>query len=101
MNRWEGNDLVVKMGLANYYFTSDYCTTDSENGNNIYEIAMQKAIDKGSKFMKEAVENSERYIIQTTNKYTKACLTMLEMLSSKQTVSKLTPEQVAALPANT
>ena len=99
MNRWESNDLVVKMGLANYYFTSDYCTTDSENGNNIYEIAMQKAIDKGSKFMKEAVENSERYIIQTTNKYTKACLTMLEMLSSMQTVSKLTPEQVAALPA--
>ena len=99
MNRWESNDLVVKMGLANYYFTSDYCTTDSENGNNIYEIAMQKAIDKGSKFMKEAVENSERYIIQTTDKYTKACLTMLEMLSSMQTVSKLTPEQVAALPA--
>ena len=97
MNKWAENDLVKKMDIVKYYFTSDYCTTDSENGSNIYDIAMRTAIDKGSLFMKEAVENSQVYITQITGKYMKSCLTVLEMLSSMQKVSELTPEQVAAM----
>lgn len=97
MKNWADKDIVEKMGYATYYFTSDYCTTDSENGSNIYDIAMRTAIDKGSLFMKEAVENSQQYIIKTTGKYLKSCLTVLEMLSSMQKVSQLTPEQVAAM----
>lgn len=97
MAKWAENPLVDKLGDAREYMTSEYCTTDSENGNNLYGIAFQTAIDKGSLFMKEAVENTQRYIAQTTNKYFNSCITLLQMLTAMQKVSDLTPEQVSAM----
>ena len=97
MLKWTSNPLVDKLDDAREYMTSEYCTTDSENGNNLYGIAFQTALDKGSLFMREAVENSQKYIAQTTNKYMRSCVTLLEMLTSMQKVNELTAEQVAAM----
>ena len=44
--------------------------------------------------MKEAVENTQRYIVGCTDKYLKRSITLLEMLTAMDDVSKLTPEQV-------
>ena len=44
--------------------------------------------------MKEAVENTQRYIVGCTDKYLKSSITLLEMLTAMDDVSKLTPKQV-------
>ncbi len=97
MDDWGKNPLVDQMGIAKIYATSGACTTHFENGYNLYDIAFRTSLDKGSLFMKEAVENSQFYIAQCTNKYVKSCVTLLEMLTAMQQVDQMTDEQVAAM----
>lgn len=94
---WASKNIISKRGEARTVLTSDYCTTDPINHYNLYKMAFKVSLDNGSLFMKEAVENSQRYVVNCTNKYLKSTITLLEMLTAMENVNKLTPEQVAKL----
>ena len=97
MDNWAKDNLVDKLSIANEYFTSEHCSADPLHGYNIYKMAMQKTVDNGAKFMREAVENSQSYIKEKTNKYFRSCMTMLEMLSAMNQVDQLRAEDVAKM----
>ncbi|MBQ2580323.1 MAG: hypothetical protein II574_01695, partial [Ruminococcus sp.] len=100
LGEWANKNIVTKRGEARTVLTADYCTTDPENHYNLYKMAFKVALDKGSLFMKEAVENSQRYVVNCTNKYLKSSITLLEMLAAMEDVSKFTPEQISKLSAS-
>ena len=100
LGEWADKNIVTKRGEARTVLTADYCTTDPENHYNLYKMAFKVALDKGSLFMKEAVENSQRYVVNCTNKYLKSSITLLEMLAAMEDVSKFTPEQISKLSAS-
>ena len=97
MDNWAKDNLVDKLSIANEYFTSEHCSADPLHGYNIYKMAMQKTIDNGARFMREAVENSQSYIMEKTNKYFRSCMTMLEMLSAMNQVDQLKAKDVAKM----
>ena len=99
LGEWANKNIVTKRGEARTVLTADYCTTDPENHYNLYKMAFKVALDKGSLFMKEAVENSQRYVVNCTNKYLKSSITLLEMLAAMEDVSKFTPDQISKLSA--
>ena len=98
MNEWGKHPAVGMKGIAYNYLTAESCATEFDHGYNLYDIAFRAALDKGSLFMKEAVENSQLYIAQCTDKYVKSCMTLLQMLTAMQKVDKLTPAEVSAMP---
>ena len=100
LGEWANKNIVTKRGEARTVLTADYCTTDPENHYNLYKMAFKVALDKGSLFMKEAVENSQRYVVNCTNKYLKSSITLLEMLAAMEDVSKFTPDQISKLSAS-
>ena len=100
LGEWADKNIVTKRGEARTVLTADYCTTDPENHYNLYKMAFKVALDKGSLFMKEAVENSQRYVVNCTNKYLKSSITLLEMLAAMEDVSKFTPDQISKLSAS-
>ncbi len=100
LGEWANKNIVTKRGEARTVLTADYCTTDPENHYNLYKMAFKVALDKGSLFMKEAVENSQRYVVNCTNKYLKSSITLLEMLAAMEDVSKFTPQQISKLSAS-
>jgi len=97
MNDWSKYPAVDQMGVAKKYLTAKSCATQFDHGYNLYDNAFRAALDKGSLFMKEAIENSQFYITQCTNKYLTSCMTLLEMLKAMQRVDQLTPAEVAAM----
>lgn len=97
LGKWASIDIVKERGKARDSFISDFCAKDFNNGNNLYKSAFQATLDKDAKFMKEAVENSQSYVANCTNKYLKSSITLLEMLVAMEQVSKFTPQQIASL----
>ncbi|MBP1538487.1 MAG: hypothetical protein ILA17_11505 [Ruminococcus sp.] len=100
LGEWADKNIVTKRGEARTVLTADYCTTDPEHHYNLYKMAFKVALDKGSLFMKEAVENSQRYVVNCTNKYLKSSITLLQMLAAMEDVSKFTPDQISKLSAS-
>ena len=100
LGKWSNQDIVKERGRARESFISKFSAKDFNNGNNLYKAAFQATLDKGSLFMKEAVENTQRYIVGCTDKYLQSSITLLEMLTAMDDVSKLTPEQVSKLSAS-
>ena len=97
LGKWSSHDIVKERGRARDSFLSDFSAKDFNNGNNLYKAAFQATLNKGAMFMKESVENSQRYIVGCTDKYLKSSITLLEMLTAMDDVSKFTPDQVASL----
>ena len=97
LGKWAEKNIVIKRDEARTVLTADHCTTDPEHFYNLYKIAFKTALNNGSLFMKEAVENSQKYVVNCTNKYLKSSITLLQMLDAMDEVSKFTPDQVAKL----